>query len=313
MTPEIVRVDAVTKRFGGRSVVEGLSFTVQPGEVFALLGPNGAGKTTCVRMLAGIIRPDEGRIAISMDGQTTAALPPATSAYLPEDRGLYRDIPVLRTLVYFGRLRGLGHGEAERRAVGWLERMNLADRAHERVDALSKGNQQRVQLVAALIHKPALAILDEPFSGLDPVSQEFFLDLVREQRAAGTTILLSAHQMDLVERVADRILLMNRGREILSGSISELRAGMDARPLVRLGLPPGSDATLLLSDDVEELTPVDDGVEVALRVEADMSRFISRALSVLPVHTISSERTRLHDVFVSAVRNDDASRQVGTE
>ena len=232
MTDPVIRVDRINKRFAQRDVVERISFTVDRGEVLALLGPNGAGKTTCVRMLVGIIRPDQGRIAISIGGGVTSALPPAHSGYLPEDRGLYREIAVLRTLVYFGRLHGLDRREAERRALGWLERMGLLDRKLERVDALSKGNQQRIQLIAAIMHQPAIAVLDEPFTGLDPVSQEFFLDLVRELKAAGTTIVLSAHQMDLVERTADRVLLMNRGREILAGSVGDLqRATSDTNRL----------------------------------------------------------------------------------
>ena len=224
----VVQFDRVCKTFGGRRAVEDLSFAVRRGEVFALIGPNGAGKTTTVRMLVGVIRPDQGRIVVNLDGRTSDALPTDATGYLPEDRGLYREIPVLRTLVYFGRLRGLVKHEATRRALQWLERLNLSDRRHERVDALSKGNQQRVQLIAALIHQPALAILDEPFTGLDPVSQEFFLGLVSELRAAGTTIILSAHQMDLVERAADRVLLMNGGREILSGSVDELHGKLNA-------------------------------------------------------------------------------------
>jgi ABC-2 type transport system ATP-binding protein len=304
--PDVITADGITKRFANRDVVDRLSFTVRQGEVFALLGPNGAGKTTCVRMLAGIIRPDAGRIQVALDGRVTAALPPAHSAYLPEDRGLYREIPVLRTLVYFGRLRGLDRHEAERRAAHWLERMGLADRAQDRVDALSKGNQQRVQLIAAVLHRPALAILDEPFTGLDPVSQEFFLDLVRELKADGTTILLSAHQMDLVERTADRVLLMNRGREILSGSLDELHARLDARPRVRLTLLPGADAGTFRTDpDVADVVEQDGEVEVILRPDTDVPRFFSRALAAAPVQRISSETARLHDVFVRAVREDD--------
>ncbi len=307
MGPEIIVAGGITKRFGSRVVVDRLSFTVRRGEVFALLGPNGAGKTTCVRMLAGIIRPDAGRIAVSIDGRVTDALPPAHSAYLPEDRGLYREIPVLRTLVYFGRLRGLDRREAERRAAAWLDRMGLGDRGHERVDALSKGNQQRVQLIAAILHRPSLAILDEPFTGLDPVSQEFFLDLVRELKADGTTILLSAHQMDLVERTADRVLLMNRGREILSGSVAELHGRLDPRPRIRMELLPGGDPdTFRLDPEVEEVLEQPDGIEVTLRAGADVPRFFSRALASAPVRHISSEAARLHDVFVRAVREDEA-------
>lgn len=303
----VISVDTITKRFGGRAVVENLSFAVRQGEVFALLGPNGAGKTTTVRMLAGIIKPDAGRIAVTLDGRATDALPPAHSCYLPEDRGLYPQIPVLRTLVYFGRLRGLDKREAETRALRWLERMGLADRRDDRVDALSKGNQQRVQLIAALIHRPTLAILDEPFTGLDPVSQEFFLDLVRELKAGGTTILLSAHQMDLVERAADRVLLMNRGREILSGSLDELHGRLDARPRIQMELLPGADPGAFLTDpDVEDVIDEGTGVEVILRADTDVPRFFARALAAAPVQRISSETARLHDVFVRAVRDDDA-------
>jgi ABC-2 type transport system ATP-binding protein len=255
MSSPVIQVESITKRFGQRDAVQRLSFSVGRGEVFALLGPNGAGKTTCVRMLVGIIRPDEGHIAVSIDGRVTPRLPPTHSAYLPEERGLYREIPVLRTLIYFGRLRGLSRHEAETRALRWLDRMGLADRQNERIDALSKGNQQRIQFIAAILHQPVVAVLDEPFTGLDPVSQEFFIDLVVELKKAGTTIMLSAHQMDLVERTADRLLLMNAGREILSGTVAELRDR-----LTSTGASPDSDG--------------DSG--------------------------------RLHDVFVRAVREDDA-------
>jgi ABC-2 type transport system ATP-binding protein len=222
MTP-LVTVSGIGKTFASRRAVHDLSFEVHPGEVFSLLGPNGAGKTTTVRMLIGVIRPDEGRISVSLDGTITGSLPPVHTGYLPEDRGLYREIPVLRTLVYFARLHGLEKGEATKRALEWLERVDLLDRKGERVDALSKGNQQRVQLIASIIHRPRLAILDEPFTGLDPLSQEFFLSLVQELRSSGTTIILCAHQMDLVERVADRVLLMNRGREILSSTVEDMQ------------------------------------------------------------------------------------------
>ena len=310
MEQSVVVVDAITKRFGDREAVGRLSFSVRWGEIFALLGPNGAGKTTCVRMLTGIIRPDEGRIAVSVDGQVSASLPPARSGYLPEDRGLYRETGVLKTLVYFGRLRGLERRDAEHRATAWLERMGLADRRDDRVDALSKGNQQRVQLIAAILHRPALAILDEPFTGLDPLSQEFFLDLVRELQSTGTTILLSAHQMDLVERIADRVLLMNRGREILSGSVEDLHARLDARPRVRLALAADASAEAIRTDpDVADVTVNENEMEVILREGTELPRFFARAMAAVPVIRISSEAARLHDLFVRAVREDDARHE----
>lgn len=314
MPQPLLRFDAVSKSFAGRTVVEHLSFDVQRGEVFALLGPNGAGKTTTVRMLVGIIRPDEGRIEVAMDGSATHTVPPATTGYLPEERGLYREIPVHRTLVFFGMLRGLDRPTASARALEWLERMSLLDRKDEKVDALSKGNQQRVQFIAAVIHRPRLAILDEPFTGLDPLSQEFFLDLVRELRGAGTTILLSAHQMDLVERVADRVLLMNQGREILAGSIDELHHRLDARPQVRLTCEPGAVLDALRADpDVEELIVDGPEVRVALRAGAMTAPFLARAVAVTPVHSISTEAPRLHDVFLRAVREDNARMAGNTQ
>ncbi|HEX6852832.1 MAG TPA: ATP-binding cassette domain-containing protein [Candidatus Polarisedimenticolaceae bacterium] len=309
MHPRVLLVRGVSKRFVGRPAVENLSFEVHEGEVFALLGPNGAGKTTTVRMIVGILAPDEGRIELSAAGHD----PRATAeriGYLPEDRGLYRDVPVLRTLVHFGRLRGLERREAEARARAWLERVGLLDRIDDRVDALSKGNQQRVQLIASILHRPALAILDEPFSGLDPLSQDFFVDLVRGLRDQGTTVLLSAHQMDLVERVADRVLLLNRGREILSGSMAELRDRLDSRPRVRLTLDPGASVDALRSDpDVDALESVQGDGEVLLTLSAgaELPRFLARAVGATPIRGLATERPRLHDVFVRAVRADDAS------
>jgi ABC-2 type transport system ATP-binding protein len=310
----LVEVTGIAKTFGVRRAVHDLSFSVYPGEVFSLLGPNGAGKTTTVRMLIGVIRPDEGRITVTIDGSVAAAMPPLRTSYLPEDRGLYREIPVLRTLVYFGQLRGLSKDDATRRSLHWLERVDLLDRRDDRVDALSKGNQQRVQLIASILHQPTLAILDEPFTGLDPLSQEFFLSLVRELREGGTTIILCAHQMDLVERVADRVLLMNKGREILSGSVDDLHGRLDSRPHVRLGLEDGVSASALRGDpDVDEISEdVAAGeTHVRLRSGTSVSRYLARVVGSVPVRSVSTEPPRLHDVFVRAVRDDDA-RQAGS-
>jgi ABC-2 type transport system ATP-binding protein len=215
-------IDRVEKRYATVQAVAGISLEVQPGEAVALLGPNGAGKTTLLRMLVGITRPDSGRI---LWRGSAAALAPAELGYLPEDRGLYQDMPIKRTLTYFARLRGVPGPDAERRAASWLERFELGNRANEKLSALSKGNQQKVQLAAAILHSPRFAILDEPFSGLDPLNQELFLSIVKELRAAGTTLLFSAHQMSLVERMADRVMVLHRGKELLHGSISDLLAG----------------------------------------------------------------------------------------
>jgi ABC-2 type transport system ATP-binding protein len=241
-------IDRVEKRYATVQAVAGISLEVQPGEAVALLGPNGAGKTTLLRMLVGITRPDSGRI-LWEGGE--ASLPAADLGYLPEDRGLYQDMPIKRTLTYFARLRGVPGADAERRASEWLDRFELGNRSSEKLSALSKGNQQKVQLAAAILHSPRFAILDEPFSGLDPINQELFLSIVAELRAAGTTLLFSAHQMSLVERMADRVIVLHRGKELLHGKIADLVAGGTLHDLyvekvraanAELGIPNGEAA-----------------------------------------------------------------------
>jgi len=222
MTP-LLQIDAVEKTFSTVRAVAGISLSVHNGEAVALLGPNGAGKSTLLRMLVGITRPDRGRIV--WDGSEGKRLPPSELGYLPEDRGLYHDMPVTETLQYFARLRGVPAADAKRRADEWLQRLELGERAKEKLNALSKGNQQKVQFAAAVLHAPRFAILDEPFSGLDPLNQELFLSLVADLRKAGTTLLFSAHQMSLVERMADRVFVMHRGRELLHAPIAELVSG----------------------------------------------------------------------------------------
>jgi ABC-2 type transport system ATP-binding protein len=217
----IITVDRVTKRFGPTTAVDDLSVSVGEGEIFALLGPNGAGKTTLIRMIVGLIRPDQGSIVRAFDGSHDGAR--GKLGYLPEERGLYQDMPVLRTLTYFATLHGVPPRQAGEAARAWLSRLALDTRGNDKVKALSKGNQQKLQFAAAILHEPRIAILDEPFSGLDPVNQEIFLELIRGLKSKGTTVIFSAHQMPLVERLADRVFLMNRGREVLHGSIAELR------------------------------------------------------------------------------------------
>ncbi|HKX57081.1 MAG TPA: ATP-binding cassette domain-containing protein [Xanthomonadales bacterium] len=221
--PVYLSVDQISKKYKTTQAVDQLSFQVERGRIFAFLGPNGAGKSTSVRMLLGLIKPDSG--TIRFQGLDEGVRPPAeTVGYLPEERGLYLDRTVLDNLIYLGRLRGMEKHAAHDKACGWLERFDLHDRRNEKVDALSKGNQQKVQLIAAILHDPVVAILDEPFSGLDPINQEKMLEILFELKARGTTILLSAHQMSLVERLADDLLLMSHGRAVLQGPVAEILA-----------------------------------------------------------------------------------------
>ncbi len=301
----LLTVDDLHKTFATVKAVDGLSFSLEPGEIFALLGPNGAGKTTTVRMLTGLVVPDRGRIAYSgRQGQVMACVPAAELGYLPEERGLYLDQTVLRQLLYFGQLRGMARAEAERAAREGLERVGLGDRAGEKVSALSKGNQQKVQLLAALLHRPRFAILDEPFSGFDPVNQELALGWIRELREAGTTVLLSAHQMALVERLADRVLLMSRGRAVRFGTVAELRAQEDLGGRLQLTFDGP------VEDDVLARLPGVVGVErlggdraaLLLARSADLNALLAALTQGPPLLSVSTESLDLHDLYLRAVQ-----------
>ncbi len=303
MTAPFLEVGDVVKEYGAVRAVAGVSLQVREGELVALLGPNGAGKTTLVRMLIGLTRPDRGVIRYTVDGVAAPVLPPALLGYLPEDRGLYQDVPVLRTLAYFGRLRGMERGDAERAAQGWLERFDLADRAKEPLKALSKGNQQKVQFASAVLHRPRLAILDEPFSGLDPINQDLFVRLIAELRDGGTTVLLSAHQMQLVERLCDRVVLMSRGREVLRGTIADLRREWNAG--ARLVLRVHGDADPGALADVPGVRAVERSGAGELTVlthdDAPLGDLLVAAGSRLDVRAVRAEELSLHDIYVRSV------------
>ena len=298
--PQLINVERVTKRFGDVTAVDDLSITVNEGEIVALLGPNGAGKSTLIRMIVGLFLPDQGSILRSFDsGQRIRG----RFGYLPEERGLYQDRPILATLTYFGGLQGMPRRQATEAASMWLEKLGLAERAKENVKALSKGNQQKVQFVAAILHKPTLAILDEPFSGLDPLNQELFLDLIRDLRASGTTVIFSAHQMTLVERLADRVFLMNRGREVLHGSIRELRKKWRLGDRLIIGTSGGADSRFLSSMDfVEEVENHSDGeIRIRLKPDAGISPLLRSIGERIDVRYVRSEAVTLHEMYVETV------------
>ena len=217
---KLIETSNLVKRYDGFTAVDHLSFEVYQGEIFGLLGPNGAGKTTIIRTIMDIFRPDEGQVRVL--GQ-----PPGAArehiGYLPEERGLYRDLNVLDVLVYLAELKGMPRAKARLRAMSWLERVELDEWAGRKVRDLSRGMQQKLQFVASLVHDPELVILDEPFQGLDPVNVELLKQLIQELRENGKTVVLSAHQMNLVEALCDRIVLINRGKVVLYGPLDEIK------------------------------------------------------------------------------------------
>ncbi|MGB9591255.1 MAG: ABC transporter ATP-binding protein, partial [Candidatus Kryptoniota bacterium] len=217
----MLEVRDLRKTFASTIALDRVSFKVKPGEIFGLLGPNGAGKTTTIRISLGILEPDAGIVLFNGE-QLTDELKDKL-AYLPEERGLYRKSRVLDVLVYFAGLRGIPVFEARKKAVEWLKRFELGVYANRKVEELSKGMQQKVQFISCLLHNPELLILDEPFSGLDPVNQMVLKDTMREMKASGKTIVFSTHQMEQAEKLCDRICLIDRGKVVLYGELSEIK------------------------------------------------------------------------------------------
>ena len=218
--PNII-VDRISKTFGNLQAVKNVSFEVNPGEIFGLLGPNGAGKTTSIRIMLDIFKADSGTVSILGGAMTEEKK--NRIGYLPEERGLYQDIQLERCLVYLATLKGLEESEARGRINDYLEKFDLADARKKKVKELSKGMQQKGQLIAALIHDPEIIIIDEPFSALDPVNTQLVKDLLIEQRNAGKTIVMCTHQMNQVEQLCDRLVLIDHGQVLLHGELSEIR------------------------------------------------------------------------------------------
>jgi len=216
-----ISVQNVTKRYGSFTAVSDLTFEVRPGEIFAMLGPNGAGKTTTLRMILDILKPDTGSITVFGGPLTDAAKD--RIGYLPEERGLYRDVPVLDVLTYLAQLKGVPHAEAQRRAIAMLKQVGLEANIKSKVSELSKGMQQKVQIIATVLHRPDLVIIDEPFAGLDPVNTQMIKDMLYDMNRQGVTIVMSTHQMNHVEEMADRLLMIDHGHRVLYGTVQEVR------------------------------------------------------------------------------------------
>ena len=218
---EMLQITNLTKQFKKIKAVDNISLKVQKGDIYGFLGPNGAGKTTSIRMIMGIIKPDNG--TIKLNGSDINTINRKKLGYLPEDRGLYQKQNLSEILYYFGCLKGLDKKDSKNRANLWLERFYLDDQKGRKIEELSKGNQQKIQFIIALLHDPQLIILDEPFTGLDPVNQILLKEVIKEKQEEGKTIIFSTHQMEQVERLCNNICLINKGHILLEGPLSEIR------------------------------------------------------------------------------------------
>jgi len=295
-----VEIHDIVKRYGDYTAVDHVSLNVPAGTIYGFLGPNGAGKTSTIRMMMRILLPDEGSIRILDKDLATVNLD--RIGYLPEERGLYKKMRLLDQMVFFGEIRGLPRSEARNRAGAWLERMGLADRAMQPVEGLSKGMQQKVQFIATVLHEPDLLILDEPFSGLDPVNANVLKDIILEYHRKGHTIIFSTHQMDTVEKLCDHICLINKGRVLLEGTLASVkqRYGKNGVSLSFTG-----DGTYLHSLP-EVASYQDNGNEVFLRLRdgVDPGRVLDAARARLSVTRFELAEPSVYDIFIEQVSGD---------
>jgi ABC-2 type transport system ATP-binding protein len=287
------------KRYADVVALDGCSFDVGPGTMLGFLGPNGAGKTTAMRTIFGLVRPDAGEV--TWNGQPVTSEQKRRFGYMPEQRGLYPKMKSHDQLAYLGRLRGMTAKDSAASADKWLERFGLTDRRMDPVEALSHGNQQRVQLAAALVHDPELLVLDEPFSGLDPIASETMSDILREQAAAGKTVVFSSHQLDLVEDLCEEVAIINAGAIVVEGNVRQLK---DAAPIRHLELEIDGDVGNLL-DSLEGISEVrSDGPRTTAVVDAstDVRGFLAHAQEAGRLRHFSYTTPSLSDLFREAVR-----------
>jgi len=313
MRHEAIRLHDVTKRFDGVAAVDHLTLAVPEGSIYGFIGPNGSGKTTTLRMIMHILLPDEGTIEVLGSADTAAARDRVS--YLPEERGLYKKMQVRRLLRYYGQLKGRTIAELDPEIDDWMPRLGMQGWGDKKIETLSKGMSQKVQFAAAVITKPSLLILDEPFSGLDPVNADALRDAVLEMRRRGTTVVFSTHDMGTAERMCDRIFMIFKGRKVLDGTLEDIQAeyGVDT---VRVRTAGGA-AALAGLPGIEGVN--DFGQIQEVRLTGDPQRFLQQLASRSAVYHFEVTRPSLHDIFVriakpageNGVRGDEGVGVIG--
>ncbi len=293
-----LRVDAVTKRYGDFTAVEELSFNVRSGRVFGFLGPNGAGKTTTIRMIVGITGPDEG--TIELFGQPMSSDLQNRIGYLPEERGLYKKMKIVDQLRYFAALKNVPRPIADKRIDKWLERMQLSEWKNKKTTDLSKGMQQKIQFISTVLHDPDLLILDEPFSGLDPINVEFMIEVLAEFKTQDKTIMFSTHLMETAERLCNDILLINKSRRVISGSLREVKASY-GKNLIALRII-GGEKVLADKTLVDKVTEHSDEKEIELAENADAQALLRKLIeSGASITKFEQIEPSLNDIFIEQI------------
>jgi ABC-2 type transport system ATP-binding protein len=292
----IVELQHVRKAYDTKIAVADLSFKIEPGSMFGLLGPNGSGKTSSIRMMIGITVPDSGTVTLFGQPFTRAHL--ARIGYLPEERGLYKKMKVMDQLIFLGQLHGLDAPTASKRAHAWAEKMEISGAIHKKTEELSKGMQQKIQFIAALLHEPDLIVMDEPFSGLDPVNATLLQDTLVDLRKQGRTILFSTHRMDQVEKLCDNICLIHNSHLVLSGAMREIKSRYPANRVV---MNFEGDASFLNHPAIESAKNYSGHAEIKLRDGADAQVLLAAAAAKARITRFEVMEPTLEDIFIEVV------------
>lgn len=297
-----VGLEQVRKTFAHVTAVDGLTVTVPQGCIYGVLGPNGAGKTTSIRMIVGILRPDQGHLHVLGEREPSAIK--RRLGYLPEEKGLYKKMRVLELVTYFGRLKGMSRNDARASGRTLLAKFGLDQWQDQKCESLSKGMGQKVQIVGTLVHGPELIVLDEPFSGLDPVNVELVRQIILEQKAAHRTVILSTHVMEQAEQICDSIVLINRGRKLVEGTIADVRRQTERTVILDYD---GDGAALTGLPGVLRVNDAGRHAELSLAPDADPQQLLMTLAGRLTIRRFDTRAASLHEVFVRSVRADDAT------
>ena len=298
----MVKASHLTKTFTSVVAVDDVSLEVNAGRILGLLGPNGAGKTTLIRMVVNILRPDCGEITYR--GLPFSDAVRRETGYLPEERGIYHKSKLLDTILYFAELRGMGRDAARQEALRWLDRFDLRDQTDRRIEELSKGNQQKVQFIIAVVHGPTLVILDEPFSGLDPVNQIAVKDIMLELRKQGRAVVFSTHQMDQAERLCDEIVLINRGKTVLEGSVAEIKKRY-GESVVEIEFS-GDGSFVRSMPGVGNVLLYHNTAEIRLENGTSPATLLSALVPQLDIRRFEVKEPSLHSIFLQVVGENSA-------
>jgi len=292
----VVELAGVTKAYEDKVAVSNLSLSIEAGQMFGLLGPNGAGKTSSIRMMMGITIPDSGSVKLFGKPFERASL--NRIGYLPEERGLYKKMKVIEQLIFFGQLHGLDAAEARARSVAWAKRLEIDDALPKKTEELSKGMQQKIQFISSLLHDPGLIIMDEPFSGLDPVNAALLERTLIELKDSGKAILFSTHRMDQVEKLCDSICLVNKGRAVLSGKVREIKSRFERNRVV---VEFEGRADFLDSPEIADARNFSGHAEIKLKEGANAQKLLAEAAAMATIYRFELVEPSLEEIFILTV------------